>query len=508
MERAGKIKDLDELTSILSALRAKGKKIVQCHGVFDLLHIGHIRHFEQAKSLGDILVVTVTQDKYVNKGPHRPAFPENLRAESIAALDCVDYVAINKWPTSVETIKLLKPAVYAKGSEYSDARKDYTGKITEEEAAVKSVGGRIAFTEDITFSSSSLINRYLPVFPKEVTDFLAGFAEKYCERDIIKYLEDAHKLKVLVIGEAIIDEYQYCDTIGKASKEPALVAQYRSMEKFAGGILAVGNHIANFSDHVSLLTFLGADDSHEDFIRQHVNANVEKMFLYKENSPTIVKRRFIENYLLQKLFEVYVINDQELSRPANEALCKKLHSILHLYDVVIVVDYGHGMMTKEAIDVICKNSRFLAVNTQTNAGNRGFNTIKKYPRADFISLAEHEIRMELRNLKDDLKDMVTVLSEDMGGCRVIVTCGKYGSLCYSKDEGFFEIPAFAQHVVDRIGAGDALLSLTALCVAQEAPMEITGFIGNVVGAEAVQIIGNKTPIERVTLFKHIVSLLK
>jgi rfaE bifunctional protein kinase chain/domain/rfaE bifunctional protein nucleotidyltransferase chain/domain len=508
VSRTGKIKDLEELAITLHGLRAEGKKVVHCHGVFDLLHIGHIRHFEQAKALGDILVVTVTQDRYVNKGPHRPAFPENLRAESIAALDCVDYVAINRWPTSVETIKILSPSIYAKGPEYSDAHKDYTGKITEEEAAVKSVGGKIAFTDDITFSSSSLINRYLSAFPKEVTDFLAGFAERYCERDIIKYLENAHKLKVLVVGEAIIDEYQYCDTIGKASKEPALVAQYKSMEKFAGGILAVGNHIANFSDHVGLLTFLGSEDANEDFIRQHVNADVEKMFLYKENSPTIVKRRFIENYLLQKLFEVYVINDQELSQPENEELCKKLHSILHLYDVVIVVDYGHGMMTKEAIDAICKNSRFLAVNTQTNAGNRGFNTIRKYPRADFISLAEHEIRMELRNLKDDLKDMVTVLSEDMGGCRVIVTRGKYGSLCYSKDEGFFEIPAFAQSVVDRIGAGDALLSLTALCVAQQAPMEVAGFIGNVVGAEAVQIIGNKTPIERVSLFKHIVSLLK
>ncbi len=134
MERNLKVKTLEELAEHLSSLRAEGKKIVLCHGVFDLLHIGHIRHFEQAKKLGDILVVTVTQDRYVNKGPHRPAFTEDLRAESIAALDCVDYVAINNWPTSVETIKLLKPDVYGKGSDYKDARKDYTGKITDEEA--------------------------------------------------------------------------------------------------------------------------------------------------------------------------------------------------------------------------------------------------------------------------------------------------------------------------------------------------------------------------------------
>ena len=152
------VKNLEELAKLLSSSRAEGKKIVLCHGVFDLLHIGHIRHLEQAKRLGDILVVTVTPDKYVNKGPHRPAFPEDLRAETIAALDCVDYVVINKWPTAEETIQLLKPDIYVKGAEYRDASRDYTRKIIEEEAAVKSIGGEIAFTDDITFSSSSLIN--------------------------------------------------------------------------------------------------------------------------------------------------------------------------------------------------------------------------------------------------------------------------------------------------------------------------------------------------------------
>ena len=508
MERNRKLKNLEELAKLLSSLRSDGKKVVLCHGVFDLLHIGHIRHFEQAKQLGDILVVTVTPDRYVNKGPHHPAFPQNLRAESLAALDCVDYVAINGWPTAEETIKLLKPNIYAKGSDYRDAGKDHTGKITEEEAAIKAVGGEIAFTEDITFSSSSLINKYLPVFPQDVTDYLATFSEKYPAEDILKYLENARPLKVLVIGETIIDEYQYCETIGMSAKEPILAARHLSTERFAGGILAVGNHVANFCDHVGLLTFLGDSDSHEGFIRQHLGSNIENIFLYKENSPTIVKRRFIESYPLTKLFEVYVINDEELSQAEDRAFCQKLTDILPQYDVVIVADYGHGMMTKEAINVICERSRFLAVNTQANAGNRGFNTIYKYQRADFVSIAENEIRLEFRNRKGDLKDMVVTLSKKMGGCKVIVTRGNRGCLNYDKEEGFFEIPAFTQHVVDRVGAGDALLSLTALCAAQQAPMEIVGFIGNVVGAEAVLTISNKTPIERVSLFKHIVSLLK
>jgi len=111
-----KISTLDELAVQVRAEKEGGAKIVHCHGVFDLLHIGHIRHFDEAKKMGDILVVTLTPAHLVNKGPGRPVFTESLRAEAIAALNCVDHVAINKWSTAVETINLLAPDFYVKGS--------------------------------------------------------------------------------------------------------------------------------------------------------------------------------------------------------------------------------------------------------------------------------------------------------------------------------------------------------------------------------------------------------
>ena len=132
----GKIKTLDELATLLSTHRAQGKKIVHCHGVFDLLHIGHIRYFEQARSMGDVLVVTVTPDCHVDKGPHRPAFTETLRAEAVASLNCVDLVAINRWPTAEETLRLLRPDVYVKGSEFKNPDWDMTGKMAQEEKVV------------------------------------------------------------------------------------------------------------------------------------------------------------------------------------------------------------------------------------------------------------------------------------------------------------------------------------------------------------------------------------
>ncbi|MFH0768272.1 MAG: adenylyltransferase/cytidyltransferase family protein [Chloroflexota bacterium] len=261
-----KVKTLDELAHIISGLKREGKVVVQCHGVFDLLHPGHIRHFDAAKQEGDVLVVTITKDAYVDKGPGRPIFNERLRAESIAALGCVDYVAINEWPTAVETIKKLKPDVYAKGSDYADAKDDLTGKISDEEAAVKSVGGRIHFTGEITFSSTKLLNLHFDVFPEEARHFLRKFRSRYSAKDIINRIEALKKMKVLVIGDAIIDEYHYCIPLGKSPKEILIPAKYLYQESFAGGILAVANHVAGFCDKVDVVTCLGMQNTCEDFI--------------------------------------------------------------------------------------------------------------------------------------------------------------------------------------------------------------------------------------------------
>ncbi len=155
-----KIKEIKVLSQVLSRLKKQGKKIIHCHGCFDLLHPGHIKYFQAAKKMGDILVVTVTQDVYVNKGPGRPVFGQDLRAECIAALQCVDYVAVNKWPTAQEIIRLLKPDLYVKGQEYQKFENDKTGNIKREYDAVKEIGGKMEFTHEIVFSSTKLLNTF------------------------------------------------------------------------------------------------------------------------------------------------------------------------------------------------------------------------------------------------------------------------------------------------------------------------------------------------------------
>ena len=329
---------------------------------------------------------------------------------------------------------------------------------------------------------------------------------RYTAGDVASVFDRARELRVLVVGEAIVDEYLYCETIGKSGKEPILAARYVSSEQFAGGVLAVANHVATLSDHVTVLTFLGERDSHEELIREQMDPKVDLRFLVVPGAPTILKRRYVELYPLQKLFELYVMDGDEYV--ANwPALCSALDELLPEFDVVVVVDYGHGMIGAEAVSTLCSRSRFLAVNTQTNADNRGFNTVSKYARADYVSISETEIRLEARLRHGELREIVSGVAGRLDCPRVLVTQGSQGCLCYDRTEGFVEVPAFTSSVVDRVGAGDAVLGVTALCAVQGSSPELLGAVASAVGAQAVGIVGNRSAIDPVKVIDDIAARL-
>jgi len=508
MARNPKIIDLDDLAACVKALKEQGKKIVHSHGVFDLLHVGHIRHFAEAKKMGDMLVVTLTRDEHVSKGPHRPAFSQDLRAEAIAALGVVDYVAINRWPLSVETIKLLRPDIYVKGSDYKNPEKDITGGIVPEADAVRSVGGEIRFTDDITFSSSSLLNRYFSAFSPEVDRYLDDFRHRHSVDEILDWLERASMLRPLVVGEAIIDEYVFCDAIGKSTKDPVLAVLQRSVEVYAGGSLAIANHLAGLCTEVRLVTQLGEIERREQMVRDSLRPNIEAVLLTKSGAPTVHKRRTLDRYSGSKLLEVYVMDDRITVGDDACALLDALKKAIHDSHVTVVADYGHGMLTPEAISLLCDTAPFLAVNVQSNAGNRGFNPISKYSRADYVCLAMHEVVIETRQRDGCARERVLEVTRRIACPLFTITQGKAGSLHYDPVAGLKEAPALATRVLDRVGAGDAVLAVTTLLAKLGAPWDILSFVGNVAGAHLVAELGNRSPLERVALSKHITALMK
>ena len=506
MPQSEKLQPIESLHGQLNQRRAEGCVVVHTHGTFDLLHIGAVRHLEQARHLGGVLLVTISPDGDLLRGGRQPLFNQELRAEALAALSCVDYVAVAPSASGPDAIQSICPDIYVPWEENDGGDAD-DRKLRETEAAiVRAIGGRFVALEAAGVKAVRLNHHASPALTQEAREFLGSFRTHYTQNDLSAVFEAARSTSVLFVGETVIDEYQYCESIGKSGKEPVLAVRYVSEEKFAGGVLATANQSAAFCDRIGLLTLLGTKDSHEEFIREKLNPKIDASFLFMAGARTILKRRMVETYPFQKLFEVYFM-DQEIPDAINKALHARLQALLPRYEAVVVTDYGHGMLTPDIIELLCSSDRFLAVNTQTNAANQGFNSPSKYRRADFLCLSEKELRLEVRNRTKDLRLIVAETAERLACKQMLVTRGRSGSLCYHAKEGFFTIPSFTTRIVDRIGAGDAVLAVASLCAAKGAPMEIIGFIGNAVGAQAVETVGNRRAVTPEALTRQINDMM-
>lgn len=503
-----KIKSLEELKSIANDLRQQNKVIIHCHGVFDLVHPGHISHFYSAKKHGDVLFLTLTADEFVKRGPGRPIFNQNIRAETLAALSVSDYVGIVFEPTAKSAIQSIRPNFYAKGPDYKDKEKDVTGQISADEETVTNCGGQLIITNDPTFSSSKLINNHLDVYSSEVLDFLQKFAKRYSSTYITEQINKIMNLRILVIGDSIIDQYHYCSTMNKTGKEPLVANKYISDESFAGGAIATASHVGNICSNVTLFTILGRKDSWEDFIRKHAeHSGIKLSLFYRDDAETTVKRRFISDINNRKLFEICFMNDNPINEIIENDIVLDLEEKISNYDLVVVNDFGHGLLTPRIIDVICKNAKKLALNVQTNSANAGFNLVTKYSRADFICIDEIEMRYATHDRFSSLNTLMKEIQEKMKCTLIITTRGPKGSFSFSAPNNFYDTPALADKVVDAVGAGDALFAYAAPAFAANIPNEVISFIGNAVGAIAVQIMGNRDSVKKVDVLKFITRLL-
>ena len=503
-----KIKTLEELATLFSELRSEGKKIVHCHGVFDLLHVGHIKHFKEAKTFGDVLVVSITPDEFVNKGPGRPAFSTSLRLESLSELESVDYVVANKSPTAEEIIKIIQPNVYCKGPDYKNHSDDITGKITDEEDAVKLVGGKIMYTDDITFSSSSLLNKFGNLHSKDQELFIRNIGDKYSFDVIKEKVEELNKLKILVIGEAIIDQYVFCEALGKSGKEPVLVLRDLETQEYLGGSLAIARHLSNFCNTVSVLSFLGQDNEYKSFIENNIEENINLNFFKKHDSPTIVKRRFVDHIDGKKVLGVYSINDDMLNEDEEGKFIESFDKLSKEHDLVIISDYGHGVITPKIANHISNSEKFISLNAQVNAANIGTHNIRKYKDINCLVINETELQHEMRQREGDSQKLAVTLKELINVNYISVTRGKEGAFLINDNKLSVSCPGFATQVVDKIGSGDAFLALLSISLYCKFDSDFSLFLASIAAAHSVETLGNSVPVSKVILLKTIAHILK
>ena len=505
-----KIRSIDELGKTAEKIRAEGRKVVLCHGIFDLLHMGHVRHLEAARREGSVLFVTLTADEFVNKGPGRPVFTAQLRAEMLGSLEYVDWVGINENPTAEPVIKAIKPDIYVKGSDYKDSENDITGKILTEQETIEKHGGKVVYTDEITFSSSTLINQHLGVYEPTLQQHLEGMRAENRLPELIAVLDGLKNTKVLLIGDAIIDEYKYVQALGKSPKENMIATLFKDHEVFAGGVFAAANHIADFCDHVEVITSFGSYDSYEELVRDSLKSNIKLYPIYRREAPTTRKCRYVDTgYALRKLFEVYYMDDTPLSKEGEASLNALIEERMKDVDVVVVTDFGHGLLAKGTIELLTEKAPFLAVNAQSNSANHGYNLISKYGRADYICIDQPEARLAVRDKFSDMDTIISSILPKVIDCpKMVITHGKYGCYAHDLNNTIIKIPALTSTIVDTVGAGDAFFAVTAPLVAAGVPMDLVGFLGNAVGAMKVGIVGHRTSVEKVPLIKFLTALLK
>jgi rfaE bifunctional protein kinase chain/domain/rfaE bifunctional protein nucleotidyltransferase chain/domain len=500
-----KIVELDELLSSVRAGRAAGKRIVQCHGCFDIVHPGHIRYLEFARQQGDILVVSLTGDTNISKGDQRPYIPQELRAENLAALIFVDFVYIDPHPTAAHILSQVRPDVYVKGREYEHSTDP---DFLAERNVVEGYGGRIIFSSgEIVFSSTDLIGR-MPSVDKAQSHRLRLIAQRYdiTAASLEQLLDRFHDLHVLVVGDVVIDRYVFCDALGIASESPMMTLVQREERSYVGGAAIVARHVAALGAHAFLLS-AGAGDARSEKLAEVLSDEGVSAHLIDARPSIVEKTRFLAEET--KLFKVDCGQRRPLDSVAERQAAMLLEQQSKVADAVIFCDFGYGMITgsllTRVLPTLRHNVRTLTADVSGASGN-----LLNFRNVDLLCPTERELRTMLNDYHSGLSTVAWQLLDRTQARHLFVTLEKRGMVVFdrrSQKRGSPEwsgrlqsehVPSFADRAVDRLGCGDALLAGATLSLAAgSAPMQ-AAYIGNAAAAVELSVLGNQ-PVDAARL---------
>lgn len=486
----------------LSNLRKnlKNEKIILCHGVFDVLHHGHILHLKSAKKFGTILVVSITSDEFVNKGPNRPINNEIARMKFLTELEVVDYVYINKSKNATTVINILKPHYYVKGPDYKNKHKDKTKGIFAEENAIRNVGGSIKFTNDDIKSSTKIINEIFTNYDDEQLECLQKIKSKYSLSDLETVLHKIQNKKVLLIGEPIIDEYIFTQPLGLGSKSPIVSSKVLYKERYSGGVVAIAQNLAALQCNFKLLIPYPKKNKDIQILSSSILKHTKKIPIIDWEIP--LKTRFVSEFQAQKIFETNEINENiwqkknDFKNFKNEFLKQAKNC-----DFIIIADFGHGLFDKDMAEFINsykKKEKY--INVQTNSANLGFNFYNKFNNQNYLAIDERELRLAISNNNSRLDEILNLcIKNNQIKPPFSITLGKKGSIYVDEKKQFYSSPTFFRNVLDTTGAGDAYFLISSLLVANKCPSMLIPFISNLYAGLNTRHIANKNPVSLIDI---------
>ncbi|HEY7116694.1 MAG TPA: PfkB family carbohydrate kinase [Tepidisphaeraceae bacterium] len=497
MAASRKVCNLNRLLQIRSEARARGQTLVHCHGCFDIVHPGHIHYLQFARAQGDMLVVSVSADPQVNKGADRPLIPEDLRAGSLAALECVDVVYVNPHPTAVELLEQLKPDVYVKGREYET---NNDPRFLAERDTVTRHGGRVVFSSgDVIYSSSSLIGgmstsafngeklrRYLDAYDlggRRLLDLVGAFRDR----------------KVVVVGDYILDRYHFCEPASVAAESPMMNLQQLKTEDFDGAAGVIALHLAGLGAAPTLVTALGMEEE-SDRVEERLRRRGVSVAALRTRRQLPLKRRY-----LAELTKVLKIDEGGSSAHDSKVELEFAGRILEASAdaaAVIFADFGYGVITPNLlVRVMPELRKRVNVITADVSGMRS--NLLQFRDVDLFCPTEREVRETLHDFSTGINNIVYGLLSKTGAKQALVTLGKQGLIVFDQyraraaGEAWERklrseyLPALATQAIDPLGCGDALLAAASLTLAVGGSVQAAAYLGSVAAAFEVQRVGNQ-----------------
>jgi rfaE bifunctional protein kinase chain/domain/rfaE bifunctional protein nucleotidyltransferase chain/domain len=492
-----KIVDLPALATAVQQARHGGKTVVHCHGCFDIVHPGHIRYLQFARRQGDVLVVSLTGDAQIDKGPTRPYIPQELRAENLAALQLVDYVYINPHPTAAELIAAIRPDVYVKGHEYQNST---DSGFVRERQAVEACGGRVIFSSgEVVFSSTKLLERLSQSQQLEY-ERLATLCTRHgiTAAALAELLDRIHNMRVLVIGDTIVDRYVFCDAQDLASESPMMCLTELGQQSYLGGAAIVAQHIAAMGGSSALVTGAAHDEASERLAETLEQAGIEHR-LIRARPALVQKTRFLVDET--KIFKLDQGHPHPLDSQAERAAAQ---AILHLADgagAVIWCDFGYGTITEglwsRTAGEVRRRASIVAADV---SGARG--RLLRFTHADLLCPTERELRSAMHDFESGLSSVAWECLQRTQARQLLVTLDKRGVVSFARPSedpasaGWRDrlrsehLPALGEHAVDRLGCGDAFLAAATLALVAGASLAQAAYLGGAAAAIELTSLGN------------------
>jgi rfaE bifunctional protein kinase chain/domain len=485
-----KIKTLEGLREAIGP-RPRKKRVIMCHGTFDIVHPGHLRHLMYAKEKADLLIASLTADAHIMKANHRPFVPQELRAQNLAALEMVDFVIVDPNPTPIEHMQYLQPDFFAKGYEYF--ANGVPPKTQEEMDTLAEYGGEMVFTPgDIVYSSSALIESSPPNLGIEKLLALMD-SEGIGFDDLRKTLHSLTGLKVHVVGDTIVDTYSYCSLLGATAKSPTFSVKHDFSEQYAGGAAVVARHMKTAGADVTFATVVGDDHLGQFVVEDLQKAGVHVSAYVDSTRPTTHKERFIADG--HKMLQVDRVDNRSVGPRGMDSLKRSIREASN--DLVVFSDFRHGIFNRQTIgELKAAIPQGVLTAADSQVSNRWGN-ILDFNSFDLITPNEREARFALGDQDSVVRPLALDLFKRAQSRYLILKLGERGLISYRTPgphpRDFFTIDTFVDHLEDPIGAGDALLSYASLTVARTNNIVMASILGAIGAAVVCERQGN-TPV--------------